>query len=73
MPLGHGVSFGLLEFFLSNSYDYAQGLAVAWSTIVIFDLVVVIMTLVKTITINRQSGKDCTLTGILIRDGKGNS
>jgi len=36
----------------------------------IFDLVVVVMTLVKTIQINRRSGKDRTLTHVLIRDGE---
>lgn len=51
----------------------AQGLAVAWSGIVVFDLVVISMTLARTIQINRRSGRDRTLTRILIRDGKGAS
>lgn len=42
----------------------------AWSSVVIFDLVGVVMTLVKKIQINRRGGKDLTLTNVLIRDGK---
>ncbi|KAF9652457.1 hypothetical protein BDM02DRAFT_2748113 [Thelephora ganbajun] len=51
------------------SWSQAWRLAVAWCGVVVFDLVVVIMTLVRTIQINRRSGKDRTLTHILIRDG----
>ena len=36
----------------------------------LFDLVVVIMTLVRTIKINKASGGDRTLIHVLIRDGK---
>ena len=42
----------------------------AWCGVMIFDLIVVVMTLVRTIQINRRSGKDRTLTHVLIRDGK---
>ena len=37
----------------------------------IFDLIVIVMTLVKTIRINRRSGGGQTLAHILMRDGKG--
>ena len=36
----------------------------------LFDLIVVIMTLVRTIRINQTSGGDRTLIHVLIRDGK---
>lgn len=42
----------------------------AWSTVMIFDLIVVVMTLIRTIQINRRSGKDHILTRALMRDGK---
>lgn len=48
----------------------AQGLAVAWSTVMIFDIIVVVMTFVRTIKINRKSGKKHSLTRVLMRDGK---
>ena len=42
----------------------------AWSNVLVFDLIVVMLTLAKTIKINRSSGGDRTLTHVLIRDGK---
>ena len=42
----------------------------AWGGVMIFDIVVFVMTLVRTIQISRRSGKDRTLVHILIRDGK---
>lgn len=68
--LGRGVSAAIS---LAISYctdGPAQGLAVAWSTVMIFDLIVVVMTFVRTIKINRRSGKKHTLTQVLMRDGK---
>ena len=47
-----------------------KDLAVAWCGPMVFDLIVVVMTLVKTIQIDRMSGRDRTLTHVLIRDGK---
>jgi hypothetical protein len=43
---------------------------VAWSTVMIFDLVVIVMTLVRTIQINRRSGEKRTLKHVLMQDGK---
>ena len=54
----------------SGTYSSASGLAVAWCAVIIFDLVVVVMTLVRTIQINQRSGKNRTLTHVLIRDGE---
>lgn len=56
--------------FVLYAYGSAQGLAVAWCSVLIFDLIVVVMTLVKTVQINRRSGKEHTLTHVLMRDGK---
>lgn len=65
-----GVSNAVFSSARSNTRGSTQGLAVAWSNIVIFDLVVVVMTLVRTIQINRRSVRDHTLTHLLIRDGE---
>ena len=54
----------------SDRYGSAQGFAVAWSNVVLFDFIVVIMTLVKVMQINQRSGKNHTLTHVLIRDGE---
>jgi len=47
----------------------SRRLAVGWGSVMIFDLVVIILTLVRTIRIKRRSGKDRSLTHVLIRDG----
>ncbi|KAF9788461.1 hypothetical protein BJ322DRAFT_635405 [Thelephora terrestris] len=51
------------------SWSESWRLAVAWSTVMIFDLIVVVMTSVRTIKINRRSGKNHTLPRVLMRDG----
>lgn len=51
------------------SWSQSWRLAAAWSTVMIFDLIVVVMTLVRTIKINRRSGKKHALTRVLMRDG----
>ena len=53
----------------SSTYDIAEGFAVAWCGVAVFDFIVVIMTLVRTVQINRSSS-DHSLTHILIRDGE---
>ena len=56
--------------FVLWAYGSVQGLAIVWCGVMAFDLVVVVMTLVRTIQINKRSGKDRTLTQVLIRDGE---
>ena len=68
--LDHGVSVAVPSAIRSSTDNIAPGLAVAWSTVMIFDLIVVAMTLVRTIKINRRSGKNRALTCVLMRDGK---
>lgn len=54
----------------SDTYTFTSDLAVAWGGAMTFDLVVVVMTLVKTIKINRRTGGGYALTRVLMRDGK---
>lgn len=68
--LDRGVSVAVPSAIHSGTDKISPGLAVAWSTVMIFDLIVVLMTLVRTIKINR-SGKHHALTRVLMRDGKG--
>ena len=62
--------FSYYQPFVLWTYGSVQGLAVAWCGVMVFDLVVVVMTLARTIKINKRSGKDRTLTHVLIRDGE---
>lgn len=68
--LGHGVSIVIPPAIFYSAYGPTQGLAVLWGAVMAFDLIVVVMTLVKIIPINRTSGGSHTLTRLLMRDGK---
>ncbi|KAF9785826.1 hypothetical protein BJ322DRAFT_743865 [Thelephora terrestris] len=57
-----GCSIGL-------SWSQSWRFAVAWCCVMLFDLIVVAMTLVRTIQINRRDGKERTLVNLLMRDG----
>lgn len=47
----------------------AWRLAVVWCSVMVFDLVVVLLTLVRVIILNRGTGGSHTLTELLVRDG----
>lgn len=53
-----------------DAYSTTKGLAVLWGAVVAFDFIVVVMTLIRVIQINRGSGGSHTLTYLLMRDGK---
>ena len=55
--------------FFSDAYRTDEGLAVSWGSLMVFHIVVLALTLVKTIQIKRRSGRDHTLTHVLLRDG----
>lgn len=64
------MSVAVLKAVCPDAHGSAEGLAVIWGGVMVFHLVVVVLTLVKTIQIKRRSGKDHTLTHLLIRDGR---
>lgn len=64
------MSVAVLTSVCSNAYGIVEGLAVIWGSVMIFDLVVVVLTLARTMKIKRRSGKGHTLTHILMRDGR---
>jgi hypothetical protein len=63
------VSFAVLTIF-SYAHEHTQGLAVLWGAAVAFDLIVVVMTLVRVVPINRSAGGRHTFIALLMRDGK---
>lgn len=69
-PPGQGVS----EFLLLATHPDAdaplQDLVAGWCGVLGFDIIVVLMTLVKTIQIHRGSGGVRTLFHVLLRDGE---
>ncbi|KAF9780089.1 hypothetical protein BJ322DRAFT_310118 [Thelephora terrestris] len=51
------------------SWSQSWRLAVAWGGLMVFDFITVIMTLVKTIQINRRCGRGHAIIQVLMRDG----
>jgi hypothetical protein len=66
--LGHGVGVVIPLAIRSDTYGSSLGLAVAWGSVMTLDFIVVAMTLVKTIRLNRRGGGRHTIIYILMRD-----
>ncbi|KAF9791117.1 hypothetical protein BJ322DRAFT_1039880 [Thelephora terrestris] len=62
-----GGNMNCLNSALSESEPWR--LAVIWGSVMVFDFIVVVLTLVRVIYIKRRSGKNNALTHVLIRDG----
>ena len=60
----------LSSVFFFDAYNPNQDTAVTWGGVMIFDFVVVVLTIIRTMKIKRRSRKVHTLTDLLMRDGE---